>query len=91
MAKFSGPQAITANRVLTGEVVYLSRSYVWVTELTKAARFCCAGWASDGLAIARLGMAEDPVQDPMLFDLCTNECASAKSPSIITRLMSGIV
>jgi len=69
MAKFSGLQAITANRLLTGEVVYFSNNFDWMTDLSDAALYHCAEWAADGMAMANLGLTDDPVIDPYLFDL----------------------
>ena len=79
MAKFSGLQAITANRLLTGEVVYFSDAFKWVTDLSKAALYRCEAFASDGLAMAKLGLREDPVIDPYLFDL-TEDASNQRRP-----------
>jgi hypothetical protein len=67
MAKIVGPQVLTANRLLTGEVVYWSRGS-WVPSLA-CAEVLVADEAEAALARAQTSVAARAVVAPYLFAL----------------------
>jgi hypothetical protein len=67
MAKVSGPQILTANRLLTGEVVYWSRG-AWVPSLA-CAEVLVAPAAEAALARAQASVADRTIVAPYLFAL----------------------
>jgi hypothetical protein len=67
MAKVTGPRILTANRLLTGEVVYWSRG-VWVPSLSHA-EVLVADEAEAALARAQASVATGEVVTPYLFPL----------------------
>ena len=52
MARIKAPVVITANDLLTGEVVYLDPSHRWSPELSAAKLFNALDEAEDELAVA---------------------------------------
>jgi hypothetical protein len=79
MAKVTGPQILTANRLLTGEVVYWSRG-AWVPSLSHA-EVLVEDEAEAALARAQTSVATCDVVAPYLFPL--REGAPAEEREII--------
>ena len=66
MAKVQTPQVLTANRLVTGEVVYWTRG-IWVGSLTAAEVFADGQAADAALDRARISVADRTVVNPYLF------------------------
>ncbi|HUJ48025.1 MAG TPA: DUF2849 domain-containing protein [Rhizomicrobium sp.] len=66
MAKVQTPQMLTANRLVTGEVVYWARG-IWIGSLTAAEVFADGRQAEAALDQAKLSVADRTVVNPYLF------------------------
>ena len=69
MARFSGLQALTANHLLTGAVVYWAGEAGWVEDIEAAELYREQETAETAQADAVSRAAKDNVVDPYLFDL----------------------
>ena len=72
MAKVQAPQVLTANRLVTGEVVYWARG-IWVGSLTGAEVLADGHAAEAALDQAKASVADRTVVNPYLFPVRSDD------------------
>lgn len=88
MAKFSGLQAITANLLCSGAVVYLTDAQTWSPQFADAELFRTKDAVDTALAVAAEDVEKRIVLDPYAFD-CREDGTSVHPASVRETVRAG--